>query len=144
MRGRLSPVNHSSRYCLDSAPAHGQSSWAGGRQGSPPIQTPALEEGPAGSGVDEYIGKEANRWEEQFHLGELPEANIQYGICDEDLSRAIDCVRAACDDLTQVTVAQEAGISRQQLSAILYGRSRPSLATLRALVRKGAATSAEQ
>ncbi len=29
----------------------------------------------------EYIGKEANRWEEQFFLGEVPEAHIEYGSC---------------------------------------------------------------
>ena len=27
----------------------------------------------------EYIGKEANRWEEQFYLGEIPGAQIEYG-----------------------------------------------------------------
>src|SRR6266566_3593276 len=27
----------------------------------------------------EYIGKEANRWEEQFYLGEIPSAQIEYG-----------------------------------------------------------------
>jgi hypothetical protein len=27
----------------------------------------------------EYIGKEANRWEEQFLLGETPDAQIEYG-----------------------------------------------------------------
>ena len=37
--------------------------------------------------ASEHIGKEANRWEEQFYLGEDSEAQIVYGTTPEDRER---------------------------------------------------------
>ena len=43
----------------------------------------------------EHIGKEANRWEEQFYLGLDLEAQTEYGISPEDYSRIVEALARA-------------------------------------------------
>lgn len=44
----------------------------------------------------EHVGKEANRWEEQFYLGKNPEAQIVYGTAPEDDQRLRGSVLREC------------------------------------------------
>jgi hypothetical protein len=83
----------------------------------------------------EYIGKEANRWEEQFYLGELPEAQIEYGGNPADYERIVGVIADAARDFTQIALATEACISRQELAAILNGTATARPRTIRALLR---------
>jgi DNA-binding phage protein len=67
----------------------------------------------------EYIGKEANRLEEQYYLGELPEAQIEYGGHPTGWKQLIACLKQWVEEHGMETLASAAGISRQQLHAIL-------------------------
>jgi hypothetical protein len=40
--------------------------------------------------VTEYIGKEANRWEEQYHLGLDAQTQTEYGLSPEGRERALE------------------------------------------------------
>lgn len=82
----------------------------------------------------ENIGKEANRWEEQMHVGELPEVHVEYGMSKEGRSRVIEFLRRVVSRRTAIALANGAGITRQELAAILEGRSVPRARTLRKLV----------
>jgi hypothetical protein len=77
-----------------------------------------------------YIGKEANRWEEQFHLGYDPEAQIEYDGGPE----AVEQVRAVlCDAVVkfgQRRLAAAARISREALRAISSGTTVPRRRTV--------------
>jgi hypothetical protein len=82
-----------------------------------------------------YIGKEANRWEEQFHLGYDPEAQIEYDGGPEAVEqmRARICEAAAA--FGQRRLAKTAGVSREQLRAIIKGGAVPRKATVEKLLR---------
>jgi DNA-binding phage protein len=81
-----------------------------------------------------YIGKEANRWEEQFHLGIDPEAQIEYdgGPDAVERARAVICDAAAA--FGQRSLARAAGVAREQLRAILKGESQPRPKTIARLL----------
>ena len=85
----------------------------------------------------EYIGKEANRWEEQFYLGEIPDAAISYGFSDNGRKHIIHTLRLAAQKFGKTVLATAAGLSRQQLYAILNNsaesRSETTLALLRGI-----------
>jgi len=67
------------------------------------------------------IGKEANRWEEQFHLGGDPEAQAEYGVSVDDQDQAIAMVRNAVARFGQRKLAKAAKISRNTLAAVVNG-----------------------
>jgi hypothetical protein len=50
--------------------------------------------------VPEYIGKEANRWEEQYHLGLDSEAQTDYGLSPEGRERVLEAARRVADTHT--------------------------------------------
>ena len=74
----------------------------------------------------EHIGKEAHRWEEQLHLGEIPEAQLVYRN-DAELLNAI--IRSAAE-FSQREIAKESGVSLREVSAILRGQRNPTRQTL--------------
>jgi hypothetical protein len=78
----------------------------------------------------EYIGKEANRWEEQYSLGEMPGAQIEYGRHPEGHQRLIAALKDAAKTHGVGTLADVAKVSRQQLHAILSGGAQPGRATV--------------
>ncbi len=83
----------------------------------------------------EYIGKEANRWEDQFFLGEMPEAQIEYGTTAESKRQLINVMIHAARKFGIDTLANAAGISRQQLSAVMSRVSVPRSETIKAVLR---------
>jgi transcriptional regulator with XRE-family HTH domain len=83
----------------------------------------------------EHIGKEANRWEEQFYLGLDLEAQTEYGIAPDDEERIFEVVRWAGEKFGQRQLAQAAGISLSEVSAVLLGKHQPSPTTLSKLYR---------
>ena len=65
-----------------------------------------------------HIGKEANKWEEQYFLGEDDDAEIEYGV---DLSADdLDVrLRELCREVGEREAAQKLGISRTALRRAL-------------------------
>lgn len=61
-----------------------------------------------------HIGKEANKWEEQYFLGPDDEAAIEYGVCQT--ADALDKrLRELCRELGEREAAGKIGISRTAL-----------------------------
>jgi hypothetical protein len=86
--------------------------------------------------VTEHIGKEANRWEEQFHLGLDLEAQTEYGIVPTDRERILEIlVRAAGQKFGQPALATAAGVSLSEVSAVLLRKHRSTPVTLAKLYR---------
>jgi hypothetical protein len=65
-----------------------------------------------------YIGKEANRWEEQFFLGMDEDAVIEYGP-DPNAAALLDRLMAAIGKFGKPQVASRAGVSRNSLTKFL-------------------------
>jgi hypothetical protein len=65
----------------------------------------------------EHIGKEANRWEEQYYLGLSLDAQTEYGTSPEDCERAIDAVAQAAKKYGQRALAKAAKVSLREVSA---------------------------
>jgi hypothetical protein len=63
-----------------------------------------------------HIGKEANRWEEQFYLGADEGAEIDYGPNPEDAARLFESLKKDAKRLGQRTLARKIGIPQQTLS----------------------------
>jgi hypothetical protein len=81
-----------------------------------------------------YIGKEANRWEEQFYLGLDPEAQIEYDGGPEALEQFRARICAAARAFGQRRLARTAGVSREQLRAIIKGEAVPRKGTVARLL----------
>jgi DNA-binding phage protein len=67
----------------------------------------------------QLIGKEANRWEEQFYLGGDPEAQSEFGFAAEDVGRLIAAVQQTVKTHGIQGLARKARVSRQHLAAIV-------------------------
>jgi hypothetical protein len=65
-----------------------------------------------------HIGKEANKWEEQYFLGEDEEAEIEYGV-DGYESLLNSKIRDVCDEIGERVAAERIGISRTALRRAL-------------------------
>jgi hypothetical protein len=70
----------------------------------------------------EHIGKEANRWEEQFYVGLDHEAQTDYGLAPEDAERILDSLRAASERLGQRAVAKTVRMSLRDVSALIQSK----------------------
>lgn len=81
-----------------------------------------------------YIGKEANRWEEQFHLGHNPEAQIEYDSGPEATVLTRDRICKATAAVGQRVMAKASGVSREALRAIISGKAAPRAKTVARLL----------
>ena len=83
-----------------------------------------------------HIGKEANKWEERYFLGEDEDAEIEYGVDESDGS--LDAaIRELCDQFGERAAAQNLGISRTALRrALKCGVGSLSRATRERLLRR--------
>jgi hypothetical protein len=77
-----------------------------------------------------YIGKEANRWEEQFYLGLDPEAQIEYDGGPAAVEQVRARIREASVTFGQRRLARTAGVSREQLRAIMQTAAVPRKGTV--------------
>jgi DNA-binding phage protein len=82
----------------------------------------------------EYIGKEANRWEEQFYLGEIPEAQIEYGYSPKAIDAITRVIMQAARKFGMAALAKAACLSRQQLSTLLGRKAKARPSTIVSLV----------
>lgn len=80
-----------------------------------------------------YIGKEANRWEEQFFLGADVDAAIVYGEAPFDRRAVEERVRDGIRRIGQRAIAQAVRMSRRDISQAVREPARISLAQLRRL-----------
>lgn len=69
------------------------------------------------------IGKEANRWEEQFYLGLDPEAQIEYGISEDSVAAVRTRVCEAARVYGQRRLAEVAGVPRERLRLFMAGKA---------------------
>jgi transcriptional regulator with XRE-family HTH domain len=83
----------------------------------------------------EHIGKEANRWEEQFYLGVDLDTQTEYGTAPEDYERMHSIVVRAGEKFGQRALAKAARISLREVAASLCGKREPTSATLTKLYR---------
>jgi hypothetical protein len=81
----------------------------------------------------EHIGKEANRWEEQFHLGEDPLAQIVYGQSTRQEARLIRESLESTRRLGVRRTARESGLSVGLVSQLTQGKKSFTARTLRTL-----------
>ena len=72
------------------------------------------------------IGKEANRWQEQFYLGEDPQAQIIYGVSQHDRERQRQAMVAEIERWGVRRLSRETGLSLGLLSGIKCGTKRLS------------------
>jgi hypothetical protein len=70
-----------------------------------------------------HIGKESNRWEEQFHLSHDEGANIDYGVAQENDLTSLDDLRTQIAAVGQRKVAALTGVSRRTLGRLLEGKT---------------------
>lgn len=78
----------------------------------------------------EYIGKEANRWEEQMHLGADPEAQIVYGVSEAEIHKLREQLRRDCARYGVREIAGAAGISPSLVSRFMKGERSATYVTL--------------
>lgn len=80
----------------------------------------------------EYIGKESNRWEEQYYLGLDEGADIAYGSNPSVPSRHLPELKSLVGEFGERAVARQIGVSRNTLRRILSAGNRaPSRRILR-------------
>lgn len=77
----------------------------------------------------ELIGKEANRWEEQFFTGEDPEAQIVYGTAPEDQAHFRERVKAACQPYAYAVLADRTSLAPTTIMRMLTGPTKGSPAS---------------
>jgi hypothetical protein len=68
-----------------------------------------------------HIGKETNRWEEQFYLGSNEKADIDYGTATDDAESFRHQLRVLVTATGQRKVARQSGVSRQTVERFVKG-----------------------
>jgi hypothetical protein len=86
-------------------------------------------------GPIDNIGKEANRWEEQFYLGANPETQIGYGVAEGELAAYAAEVRNRAQKFGVREISREASVSVGTVSAFVRGKATPSVRIIRAIDR---------
>jgi hypothetical protein len=81
------------------------------------------------------IGKEANRWEEQFYLGAYSEAQVDYGVAESELNAYAAEVRARARQFGVREISRAGSVSVGTVSAFVSGKTTPSLRIVRAIDR---------
>ncbi len=94
-----------------------------------------LDAGPTGrrhivAGRIRLIGKEANRWEEQLHMGSDPEAQVDYGLASDNIALQLEQLRVECRQYSVRAVAQATGLSVGEVVRIRSGQGIPTEITV--------------
>jgi transcriptional regulator with XRE-family HTH domain len=79
------------------------------------------------------IGEEANKWEEQLHLGANPENQIVYGSAESELAAYYAEVRVPMQQVGVREVSRASRVSLGTVSPVRRGSARPSVSVLRAI-----------
>ena len=67
------------------------------------------------------IGKEANRWEEQFYLGNEEGPDVDYGSAPDDTTAFLKRLRTQIIAAGQRKLARESGVSRRTIERLIEG-----------------------
>ncbi len=78
----------------------------------------------------QHIGKEANRWEDQFFLGYDPEAQVDYGPKPDTYRSLRAQALKGCEPFGVMEVSRAAAVSHGVVSEFLRGKVHPSVQTL--------------
>ena len=78
----------------------------------------------------EYIGKEANRWEERWHLGDDPEYQILYGASPDKLQEMVNDLLERCQEYGIRKTASASNVSVWEVSHLVNGRAMPEPETV--------------
>jgi hypothetical protein len=81
----------------------------------------------------ECIGKEANRWEEQVHLGEDESAQIVYGVDPEAAQKALERLREELRKYPVREAARAARVATRTIQKVRDGRATIRRTTCRRL-----------
>jgi hypothetical protein len=73
----------------------------------------------------EHIGKEADRLDEQMHLGVNLEAQLEYGPAPSARVDSVDSLKTRCISFPIRALAREAGLGQATISRIAQGKQRP-------------------
>ena len=68
-----------------------------------------------------HIGKEANRWEEQYYLGLDEDEVVDYGYAPSELAKMSATMWIKIEEIGQREVARESGVSRRTISRLMAG-----------------------
>lgn len=74
----------------------------------------------------QHIGKEANKWEEQFFTGFNPDAQIEYGITQEKIGEMMDIILQGISTHGTKRMAEAANLSERHVLNILNQKTSPS------------------
>ncbi len=74
----------------------------------------------------QYIGKEANKWEEQFYIGLDPEAQLEYGICPERKNEMMQYIMQGVKMHGAKKTAEVSKLSERQVLRVGMGETTPS------------------
>jgi hypothetical protein len=85
----------------------------------------------------QHIGKEADRWEERFHLGTDEAPEIDYGTNPKDAATLIGSLRKVAKKLGQRALAQKSHIPQQSLSRWLQLKPSKMSAHILRLITRG-------
>lgn len=77
-----------------------------------------------------YIGKEANKWEEQYHTGVDEEAQLEYGISADDRAAMLDIIKQAISTHGIRAVAKASRLSAKHVTNIIRGNHIPPTKTI--------------
>jgi hypothetical protein len=69
-----------------------------------------------------YIGKESNRWEEQYYLGANDSADIHYRLNLPEPKPLLVWVRERISEIGQRRVARESGLARRTIERVMQGK----------------------
>ncbi len=78
----------------------------------------------------QQIGKEANKWEEQFVMGVDTDALIEYGVSPEEKAARLNAVLDSIERFGIKSMAIAAGLSRQCVSNIYHKKASATDATI--------------
>ncbi|MGO4705785.1 hypothetical protein AB4072_08415 [Microvirga sp. 2MCAF38] len=67
----------------------------------------------------EHIGKEANRWEQQFYLGLDQSAQLEYGSSPQENANLVKRLKEASAQIGQRALSAELGVSRNHLTRLI-------------------------
>lgn len=82
----------------------------------------------------QYIGKEANKWEEQFHIGFDPDAQIEYGVSSDEYDIKLQTLRETINKYGAQRIASKTGYSKRFVNYIYCGERTPKINTINRLL----------
>jgi transcriptional regulator with XRE-family HTH domain len=81
----------------------------------------------------QHIGKEANKWEEQYFTGYDPEAQIEYGICSDQNNKMLESIINTIKIYGTKSMAKVSKLSERYILKVYNNKAKPSNAVIKKL-----------